>query len=79
MTWNYRVMKMTHGGLEIRSVYYDDAGNARSYGDPAFPPAGEDLEDLAVDMTYMTQAVSRPVLNQSDFEEQEVVSEVNAV
>lgn len=69
MTWEYRVTKRGAQGAEtyeIREVYYNAAGEILMWSTDANKPSGDDLEELAADLNYMTRALSKPVL---DFDE----------
>lgn len=67
-TWNYRVFRLGAVGepawLEIREVYYNDAGEPRSYTERAVPVSGE---DLALVIEKMAAALREPILTEGDF------------
>jgi hypothetical protein len=70
MTWNYRVVRITHGPEEffaIYEVYYGDDGRPKARTENPAHPAGETLEELAEDLTYYQAALQQPVLEDAVF------------
>lgn len=74
MTWNYRVLREVttvadepHESFSIIEVYYDAAGNIESWAEPEnVRPGGDNLIELASDLTLMSAAIAKPVLNRGD-------------
>jgi hypothetical protein len=70
MTWNYRVVRTTHGDAEyfaIYEVYYDDDGRPEARTEQPAHPAGETLEEFAKDLTHYQAALQQPVLDDAVF------------
>lgn len=75
MSWNYRVVKHTQISLmgeieyshEIHEAYYNDDGSIRAISKDPIPAHGESLEDLQQDLTWMLEALSKPVLIYEDY------------
>ena len=80
MSWNYRVVEknisdkvdcsdITYDttSYEIHEVYYDDEGNITMWSAEAISPyeVGH-IKDLEVDIKFMFEACSKPVLKESD-------------
>jgi hypothetical protein len=71
MTWNYRVVHITHGEGEsfaIYEVYYDDDGRPKARTENPASPAGETFEELAEDLSYYQAALQEPVLEDAIFQ-----------
>ena len=80
MSWNYRVVEksitykvdcsdITYDTTtyEIHEVYYDKDGNITMWSAEAITPYGEGhIKDLEVDIKFMLEACSKPVLKESD-------------
>ncbi len=65
-TWNYRVFKAVHAGVEefsIREVYYDKAGNVSGYTKSAVDPYGQSIQELRDDLHKMLEATDKGVLS----------------
>jgi hypothetical protein len=78
MTWNYRLMKISHtlpdGSSEdefgIHEVYYGEDGSVRSYTEDPVMPLGVDLEEFRCDFENYSKAVNdggSEVLTPEDF------------
>lgn len=69
MSWNYRVLPYGEGmfaHFAICEVYYDEKGNLAWYTQPV-PACGDDLEELAVCLNRMREALTKPILTPEDF------------
>ena len=64
-SWNYRVMEID-GFLGIHEVYYRN-GVPISSTVNAVAVVGDDLDQLSVTLSYMAEALDKPILN-TDFE-----------
>ena len=78
--WNYRVVEknttnkidcseMEYGitVYEVHEVYYDEDGNITMWSEDSISPYGEGcLKDLEVDIKFMLDACSKPILKESD-------------
>lgn len=76
--WNYRVVekvlsKHEHDTLydttsyEIHEVYYDEDDNITMWSAESIIPYGEGcVKDLEVDIKFMFEACSKPILKESD-------------
>ena len=76
--WNYRVVekvlnKSEHvlsydtTTYEIHEVYYDEDGNITMWSAESISPYGEIcVKDLEVDIKFMFEACSKPILKESD-------------
>lgn len=65
MSWNYRVIKTTHGGedfFSIHEAYYNRFGKISAISRDAMEPHGATLEELGRDLSKMSQALHLPVL-----------------
>ena len=64
MSWNYRVIRDADG-LRIFDVYYNEVGEP--VGTSASPTHvyGESVEDLAVQLALMREALERPILDEA--------------
>lgn len=75
-TWNYRVIRKIQTSptdrieyLEINEVYYDENGKPTSVTMDAIAPYGENIEKLASELKHMSEALTKPILDYSDFDE----------
>jgi hypothetical protein len=79
MTWNYRVIKEKNKEyldldkedayfFAIHEVYYDENEKPITCTEDPVYPSGTSLKDLKVDIKHYLQALKRPVLNMTDFE-----------
>ena len=66
MTWQYRVVNVD-GQHAIYEVHYDQSLSPRYYSSIPTYPRGEQLSDLAADLTLYTEALNLPVLSPEDF------------
>jgi hypothetical protein len=74
MSWDYRVLRRKEqaGGetsywYAIHEVFYDaDQDLPHSWTENAIQPGGEDMDELEQDLTYMREALSKPVLEVDD-------------
>ena len=78
--WNYRVVeKNTTNKIdcsemeydttvyEVHEVYYDEDGNITMWSAESIIPYGEGcVKDLEVDIKFMLEACSKPILKESD-------------
>lgn len=78
--WNYRVveknikdkidcsqMEYENVSYSIHEVYYDEDGNITMWSAESISPYGEGcVKDLEVDIKFMWEACSKPVLKESD-------------
>lgn len=80
--WNYRVVekvlsKHEHDttydttydttSYEVHEVYYDEDGNITMWSEDSIIPYGEGcLKDLEVDIKFMLEACSKPILKESE-------------
>ena len=78
--WNYRVVeknttdKIDCSNIEydtttysIHEVYYDEDGNITMWSVESISPYGEGcVKDLEVDIKFMLEACSKPILKESD-------------
>ena len=78
--WNYRVVeKNTTNKIdcsnieyettvyEVHEVYYDEDGNITMWSVESISPYGEGcIKDLEVDIKFMLEACSKPILKESD-------------
>ena len=78
--WNYRVVekdgtykidcsKMEYEDVSysIHEVYYDEDGNITMWSAESISPYGEGcVKDLEVDIKFMLEACSKPILKESD-------------
>lgn len=69
--WNYRVVRKAYppaadGAIEhvlgIHEVYYNDSGEPQMVTEERMGPHGETLDELRTDLTWMIQALDKPVL-----------------
>jgi hypothetical protein len=68
MSWNYRVVHTTKGGVEafaIYEVFYDDLGEPEARTEYPSYPAGETLAALVDDFRWYQQALQQRVLEDS--------------
>ena len=63
MTWNYRLMRYSSGGIGIHEVFYDDAGVPASWTERAVGLVGVDLEDIRSGLSLMAMSLDKPVLD----------------
>lgn len=84
ISWNYRVMEFILEDVEgkptyrqIHEVYYDDDGKPSMYAEEAATVYWEELKgnDPHWQLDMMREALSKPVLHDSDFPTQEGVEE----
>ena len=78
MYWNYRVIEkavnMVEEGYEycttsytINEVYYDEDGSITMWSAEPISPYGQGcIKDLEVDIKFMFEACSKPILKESD-------------
>lgn len=71
MSWNYRVIITDNLNHNIHEVYYKEDGSLWMYTENPVSPYGENLKELKLDLEMMLQALSKPALVPSDFEETE--------
>lgn len=78
--WNYRVVEKNITNkidcsdteydttvYEVHEVYYDEDGNITMWSEDSISPYGEGcLKDLEVDIKFMFEACSKPILRESD-------------
>ena len=78
--WNYRVVEKNITNkidcsntsydtttYEVYEIYYDEDGNIAFYSAIPVTPYGEGcLKDLEVDIKFMLEACSKPILKESD-------------
>ena len=78
--WNYRVvekdviykidcseMEYENVSYSIHEIYYDEDGNITMWSAESIIPYGENcVKDLEVDIKFMLEACSKPVLKESD-------------
>lgn len=64
MTWNYRLVLISEGWVEVKEVYYNADGIPTAYSDATV--GGEDPKDLRRSLDLMLGAWSRPVLTLDD-------------
>lgn len=78
--WNYRVIEKNITNkvdcssieydtttYEIHEVYYDEGGNITMWSAESISPYGEGcVKDLEVDIKFMLEACSKPILKESD-------------
>lgn len=78
--WNYRVvekdvtykidcsqMEYENVSYSIHEIYYDEDGNITMWSAEPIIPYGEGcLKDLEVDIKFMLEACSKPILKESD-------------
>ena len=65
--WNYRVIKRTYGeedGYEFHEVYYNDAGEIKSWTTEPVNPHGSNMAELRDDLQRMLEALDKPVLEE---------------
>jgi len=67
--WNYRLFNHKDGYFAIVECYYDEQNKPRFYTE-SVRPYGETLEELKKDFEWMQKALSKPVLTENDFPEQ---------
>jgi hypothetical protein len=72
-TWNYRVIRKSETEtspkyLEIHEVYYDDTGKPVSVTMEGITPYADDIDALASELRRMSEALTKPVLDYSDFD-----------
>lgn len=68
MTWNFRVVRESTGGLQwhsIREVYYDRRGEVDGWTEEPVAPLGESLDELRADLARMAEALNRPTLEET--------------
>ena len=78
--WNYRVVEKNikdkidcseivydNTSYSIHEIYYDEDGNITMWSAESISPYGEGcLKDLEVDIKFMFEACSKPILKESD-------------
>ena len=78
--WNYRVveknitnkidcsdMEYDNTCYSIHEIYYDEDGNITMWSAEPISPYGQGcIKDLEVDIKYMLEACSKPILKESD-------------
>lgn len=78
--WNYRVvekgvtekvdcsdMEYDNTSYSIHEIYYDEDGNITMWSAESIIPYGEGcVKDLEVDIKFMLEACSKPILKESD-------------
>ena len=70
MTWNYRLVKRTHGDdvlYAIHEVYYDDHGTPESITESPVGVTAESKSDIMTTLRHMERALTMPTLNYEDF------------
>lgn len=70
--WNYRIIKrrvLEEDSYHIHEVYYDDEGVPDACTMDASSPFGETLEELKNDLNYMMNALNKPIIEYSYFED----------
>ena len=70
MTWNYRLVKSTHGVnvlYAIHEVYYDDHGTPKSITENPVGVTAESKDDIMTTLRHMERALTMPTLNYEDF------------
>ena len=71
MTWNYRVVKSVINGEEsyaIHEAYYNEDGEPKSITVDSIAAYGDSAEELKLDLERMLEALSKPILNEIDFD-----------
>ncbi len=71
MTWNYRVIsRLDSDGVPdrfgIHEVYYDSSGRIEMWSEEPCDPFGESLTELTKDIEMMSEALSEPVLLETE-------------
>jgi hypothetical protein len=66
MKWDYRVFREEDGTYVIREVYYDTDGAIVACTQDSVEPFGDSLEELARDIEWFKEALTRPVLTLAD-------------
>ena len=78
--WNYRVVEKNikdkidcseivydNTSYSIHEIYYDEDGNITMWSEDSISPYGEScVKDLEVDIKFMFEACSKPILKESD-------------
>lgn len=65
MTWSYRVIRFEDGQHLVHEVYYDDDDSIISASAEPIAPYGESVEEIRKDLSKMTEAASKPVIDAS--------------
>lgn len=72
MTWNYRVIRHEDENgdcvYRIHEVYYDDAGNIKSWTEDVVKPSGESPGELRENCLYFLRAFRQPVLIEKEID-----------
>jgi imidazoleglycerol phosphate synthase glutamine amidotransferase subunit HisH len=79
MSWNYVVVRKQSKELEeddprqysyyIHEAYYNTDGSLKFMTESEVEPWGDTFEDLKENMSMMTEAFDRPVVDWDDYEE----------
>ena len=67
--WEYRVTKIKDDGGDlyiIAEVYYDEDGNIAATTVEPIGAMGLDITELAMDISMMAEALTKPVLDATD-------------
>ena len=70
MSWNYRLVKSTHGDnvlYAIHEVYYDDHGTPKSITELPVSVIEQSKDDIMTTLRHMERALTMPTLNYEDF------------
>ena len=73
MIWNYRVVERHVDSttmLEIREVYYTDAGQPYAFSAAEQSPYGETWDELVADLSHFIKALAQPILQMEELERQ---------
>lgn len=64
--WNNRIIETDQGFFEVREVYYNDDGTIFAISEEACGICGESLEDLKLGFSYISMAMDKPFLKESE-------------
>ena len=70
MSWNYRLVKRTHGDqvfYGIHEVYYNDQSVPESITENPVGVSEESKGDIMTSLRHMERALTMPTLNYEDF------------
>ncbi len=78
--WNYRVIRKSHPGTDavsyqIHEVYYKEDGSINGWTEDPVEPHGETVEELREDIGHFRHAFRRPVLEEKEVDQKEVLVE----
>ncbi len=80
--WNYRVLKKHHEKtgttiFQIHEVYYDDKNQIKTWTQSSVGPSGETISELNEDVKHFREAIQKPILQESYYEDREILVEVH--